>query len=85
MRRLIEKFKEKGIFEKHRDYIRAWVTYLDQKNFSKELEQQMLDEIKRYLATRDRAILDHIVEVIWNESNTEAWIIVIQNAPKSSI
>ena len=85
MRKLIEEGKKHGIFEKHRDYIRAWLTYLDQKQFSEKLEHQMLDEIKRYLATKDRAILDHIVEVVWNESNTEAWIIVIQNAPKSSI
>ena len=37
----------------------------------------MLAEIKRYLATRDRKILDHIVEVVWNKTDTEAWIIVI--------
>ena len=76
MRRLIERFKEEGIFEEHREYIRAWLQFLDQQNFSKKLEKQMLAEIKRYLATRDRNILEHIVEVIWNQTNTEAWIIV---------
>ena len=77
MRRLIERFKEEGIFEQHRDYIRAWLTYLDQKRFSEKLEKQMLAEIKRYLKTRDKVILDYIIEVVWNETDTEAWIIVI--------
>ena len=38
----------------------------------------MLEEIKRYLATRDNKILDYIVEVIWNATDTEAWIVVIE-------
>ena len=37
----------------------------------------MLNEIRRYLATRDKVILDYIIEVIWNETDSEAWIIVI--------
>ena len=77
LRKIIKEFKKQGIFEEHRLYIKAWLSYLDQKEFSKKLEKQMLNEIKRYLATRDRKILDHIVEVIWNETDTEAWIIVI--------
>jgi len=77
MKRLIERFQQEGIFEQHRDYIRAWLTYLDQKKFSKKLEKQMLSEIKRYLATGDKLILKHIIEIVWNETNTEAWIIVI--------
>ena len=77
MRRLIERFKEEGIFEQHRDYIKTWLTYLDQKRFSKKLEKQMLNEIKRYLRTRDKKILDYLIEVVWNETDTEAWIIVI--------
>jgi predicted house-cleaning noncanonical NTP pyrophosphatase (MazG superfamily) len=78
MRKIITEFKKQGVFEQHRDYIRAWFTYLDQKAFSEKLEKQILGEIKRYLATRDRKILDHIIEVIWNETNTEAWIVVIK-------
>lgn len=70
--------KEEGIFEKHRLYIKAWFSYLDQKEFAEKLEKQMIQEIKRYLATRDSKILDHIVEVIWNETNTEAWIVLIE-------
>jgi len=70
--------KEQGIFEEHRLYIKAWLSYLDQKEFGEKLEKRILKEIKRYLATRDRKILDYIVEVIWNETNTEAWIIVIR-------
>lgn len=78
MKKLIKEFKKRGRFEKHRDYIRAWLTYLDQKRFSEKVEKQMILEIKRYLATRDRNILDHIVEVVWNESGSEAWIVVIE-------
>ncbi len=78
LRKIISEFKKRGIFEQHRDYIKAWFTYLDQKAFSEKLEKQILDEIKRYLATRDRNILDHIIEVIWNETDTEAWIVVIK-------
>lgn len=81
MKKLIAEFKKRGIFEKHRDYIRAWLTHLDQKRFSEKVEKQMLAEIKRYLATRDKTkgnvILDYIVEIIWNTTNTEAWIVVI--------
>lgn len=69
--------KEEGIFEKNREYIRAWFTYLDQKEFSERLEKEMLGEIKRYLITKDAKILDYIIEVIWNTSDTEAWIIVV--------
>ena len=74
--------KEEGIFEEHRLYIKAWLSYLNQKEFSVKLEKQILAEIKRYLATRDKTkgniILDYIVEIIWNETDTEAWIIVIR-------
>ncbi len=79
MRKLIKEFKKRGIFEKHRDYIKAWLSYLAEEEFSEGLEKQMLTEIKRYLATRDKKILDYIVEVVWNGTGTEAWIIVIEN------
>lgn len=81
MRKLIKRLKEEGFFEteEYRLYIRAWLSYLDQKEFAEKLEKQMFEEIKRYLATRDSKILDHIVEVIWNETNTEAWIVIIQS------
>jgi predicted house-cleaning noncanonical NTP pyrophosphatase (MazG superfamily) len=78
MKKLIKEFKERGIFEEHREYIKAWLSYLDQKEFSEKLEKQMLTEIKRYLSTRDKKILDYIVEVVWNATDTEAWIIVIK-------
>jgi len=81
MKKLIKECKKRGVFERNRDLIRAWLTYLDQKGFSGKLEKQMLGEIKRYLATKDKTkgnvILDYIVEVVWNETDTEAWIIVI--------
>ena len=80
MKKLIKEFKGRGIFEKHRDYIRAWLSYLDQKRFSEKSEKQMLSEIKRYLSTRDKKHLDNVVEVVWNETDTEAWIIICRNS-----
>ena len=81
MKKLIKECKKQGIFEKNRDLIRAWLTYLDQKRFSKKVEKQMVAEIKRYLKTKDKTkgniILDYIIEIVWNETDTEAWIIVI--------
>lgn len=74
--------KEEGIFEDHRIFIKAWLSYLDQKEFSVKLEKQILNEIKRYLAKRDNKILDYIVEVIWNATDTEAWIIIIISKEK---
>ena len=78
LRKIIKRMKEEGIFEEHRLFIKAWLSYLDRKEFSIKLEKQMLNEIKRYLKTRDSAILDYIVEIIWNETDTEAWIVVIR-------
>ena len=73
--------KEEGIFEKNKEYIRAWFTYLDQKEFAIKGEKQMLSEIKRYLSTRPKTKsnvpLDYTIKVVWNETDTEAWIIVI--------
>lgn len=79
LRKIIKEFRKQGIFEEHRLLIKAWLSYLDQKEFSEKVEKQILAEIKRYLQTRDRKILDYIVEVIWNETDTEAWIIIIEN------
>ena len=67
-----------GIFENHKDYIRAWLTNLDQKRFSKKLEKQMLNEISKYLKTKSNVHLDYIVEIVWNATDTEAWIIAIE-------
>lgn len=77
MKKIIKEMKKQGIFEEHRLYIKMWLSYLDQKEFNVKLEKQMLSEIKRYLKTRDSLILDYIVEVIWNETDTEAFIIVV--------
>ena len=82
LRKIIKEFKKQGIFEEHRLYIKAWLSYLDQKEFSEKLEKQMLNEIKRYLKTRIKTkgniILDYLVEIIWNATDTEAWIVVIE-------
>lgn len=74
MKKLIEACKQQGIFEQHREYIRAWFQYIDQKNFSKKVEKQLLNEIKKYIKTRDKQNKNNIIEIIWNETGTEAWI-----------
>ena len=74
MNKLIEECKQRGIFEEHRDYIRDWLRYIDQQKFSEKLETQLLNEIRRYVETRDERIKEKIIEIIWNATNTEAWI-----------
>ena len=78
LRKIIKEFKKQGIFEEHKLYIKAWLLYLDQKEFSEKLEKQMIEEIKRYLKTRSNVHLDYLVEIIWNATDTEAWIVVIE-------
>jgi len=80
LRKITKRLKEEGFFEteEYRLYIKAWLSYLDQKEFSEKLEKQMLEEIKRYLKTRSNIHLDYIVEIIWNATDTEAWIMVIE-------
>jgi hypothetical protein len=34
----------------YKEEIEAWFIYLDQQDFGKELERQMLDEVERYMA-----------------------------------
>lgn len=80
MKKIVGEFTERGIFEEHRKYIKAWFTYLDQKEFGERLEKQLINEIKRYLSTRDSNILDYMVKIIWNETDTEAWIVVVQKS-----
>lgn len=77
LKKIIKEFKKRGIFENHRLYIKMWLSYLNQKEFSEKSKRQMLGEIKRYLATRDNKCKDKIIEVIWNETDTEAWIIIV--------
>ena len=74
MKKLIEKCTQRGVFEQHKDYIKDWLQYIDQQRFSAKLETQLLNEIKRYVETRDEKVKEEIIEIIWNETNTEAWI-----------
>lgn len=74
MKKLIEKCSQRGIFEEHREYIKDWLAYIDQQKFSKRLETQLLNEIKRYVKTRDKETKEKIIEIVWNEAGTEAWI-----------
>ena len=74
MKKLIEECTQRGIFEQHKDYIKDWLQYIDQQRFSAKLETQLLNEIKRYTETRDENCKKKIIEIIWNETGTEAWI-----------
>ena len=48
MKKLIEEFTQRGIFGQHKDYIRDWLTYIDQKQFAVKLDKQMMEEIERF-------------------------------------
>jgi len=74
MKKIIEACKEQGVFDKNREYIRAWLRYIDQQKFSNKLETQLLNEIKRYIEKRDKETKDKIIKIVWNETGTEAWI-----------
>jgi len=74
MKRLIEECTQRGVFEQHREYIEKWLQYIDQQKFSQKLEKQLLDEISRYIETREQKHKDKIIEIIWNETGTEAYI-----------
>lgn len=47
--KIIEEAKERNIFEKNKDKIEAYFTYLDQKIFAKRLDKQMIEEINRFM------------------------------------
>ena len=74
MKKVIGECTRQGIFEQHKDSIKDWLQYIDQQRFSAKLETQLLNEIKRYTKTRDENCKKKIVEIIWNETGTEAWI-----------
>lgn len=45
----MKKFKEEGLHIKYKKEIAEWFIYLDQQEFGKKLEKQMLKEIERYM------------------------------------
>ena len=74
MKKIINECKAQGIFEQHREYIKAWLQHLDQKKFGKKLEKQLFEEVEKYKKTRDKKYQEKIIELVWNEAGTEAYI-----------
>ena len=45
-------FIKQKLHEKYKEEIEAWFIYLDQQKFGKKLEEQMLEEIERYMNSK---------------------------------
>ena len=49
----MKEFKKQGLHIKYKEEIEAWFVYLNQQEFGKKLEKQMLQEIERYMAGKE--------------------------------
>ena len=74
MQKVIAECKRQGIFKQHREYIKAWLKHMDELEFEKKVGDKILNEVKRYVETKNKTSKKKIIELIWNESGTEAWI-----------
>ena len=57
-------FKKQKLDVVYKDEIEAWFEYLDQQEFGKELEKQMLVEIERFMSTKktNEEIVNEIIK-----------------------
>ena len=62
-------FLKQGLDKKYKEEIEAWFIYLDQQEFGKRLEKQMLEEIERYMSTKKTT--EEIVDEIFKEPKWE--------------
>ncbi len=46
----MDEFVKRDLHNVYKEEIEAWFIYLDQQEFGKKLEREMLDEIERYMA-----------------------------------
>jgi hypothetical protein len=70
----MDEFVKRGLQKVYKEDIEAWFIYLDQQEFGKELEEQMKNEVERYM--EGRSSIDELIEktfpqpkIIW-ENNT---------------
>ena len=69
----MEEFKKQGLHTKYQEEIAEWFDYLDQQEFGKKLEKQMLEEIDRFMA--EKKTIEELLKEIFKEPK---WIIEIE-------
>lgn len=69
----MKKFKEAGLHKKYKKEIVEWFTYLNQKEFGKRLEKQMLKEVDRFISKRKS--IEELLKEIFEEPE---WVIEIE-------
>ena len=69
----MEEFKKRGLPKKYKKEIEEWFIYLDQVEFGKRLEKQMLKEIDRFIL--ERKSIEELLEEIFEEPK---WVIEIE-------
>lgn len=65
----MEEFKKQGLHIKYQKEIAEWFNYLDQQEFGKKLEKQILQEIDRYMAGKES--IEELMERIFVEPKWE--------------
>jgi len=65
----MKEFKKQGLDVRYKKEIDEWFVYLDQQNFSKKLEKQMLKEIDRFMA--EKKTIDEILEEVFEKPEWE--------------
>jgi hypothetical protein len=67
--KLMEEFKKQDLHIKYQKEIAEWFNYLDQQEFGRKLEKQMLQEIDRYMAGKET--IEELMEKIFVEPKWE--------------
>ena len=69
----MKEFKKQGLHIKYKKEIAEWFNYLDQVEFGKRLEKQILKEIDRFIS--ERKSIEELLEEIFEEPE---WVIEIE-------
>lgn len=69
----MEEFKKQGLHIKYQKEIAEWFNYLDQQEFNKKLEVQILNEIDRFIS--EKKTIEELLDEIFEEPE---WIIEVE-------
>jgi len=69
----MEEFKKRKLHIRYKKEIEEWFRYLDQVEFGKKLEKQMLEEIDRFVS--ERKSIEELLKEVFKEPE---WIIEIE-------
>jgi len=67
--KILSEFLKLGLQDEFKEVTAAWLIYLDQQQFGKELEKKMIIEIDRYLA--GKKTIDQIIEEVFKKTDWE--------------